>query len=65
MRYVVAATLFWTLTASSASAFYQPTILFDKWIFWGIEEFETSNAAEKTEQESTKKWRIVFTNPMS
>ena len=65
MKYIVAATLFWTLTASSAFAFYQPTILFEKWRFLSIEEVENNKADKKVEQNKTKKWRIVFTNPMS
>jgi len=65
MKYIVAATLFWTLTASSAFAFYQPTILFDKWLFLSIEEVENAEADNKVEQNTTKKWRIIFTNPMS
>lgn len=65
MKYMVAATFVWALTSSSAFAFYQPTILFDKWLFLSIEEVENVEADAKVDQNMTKKWRVIFTNPMS
>lgn len=65
MKFIVAATFVWALTSSSAFAFYQQTILFDKWLFLSVEEVENVESDKKVEQNTTKKWRVIFTNPMS
>ena len=70
MRCIVAAIGFWVLAVSPALAFYQPTILFQKWFSLDTQKPDESNASKKVDQHkvdrhSAKKWRIAFTNPMS
>lgn len=65
MRCIVAAIGFWIFAVSPALAFYQPTILFPKWVFVDAEKPDQSNASKKVDRRLAKKWRIAFTNPMS
>jgi len=65
MKYIIAIIGFCAVAASPALAFYQPTFLFQKSVFWDAVKTDESKASTKVDQPSAKKWRIFFTNPMS